>query len=137
MWGKSSPPWRRKDRLLSTLKKGSRALAALPGLHLLLDCPTLAHTQTSHCNIPLGRKTLQKLQGVRMTSTLVPPTQIGSDPSGGDSSSIHRDTLIYSQDTLRPRAVMHSSDSTTPFIQHTSPIYPASTTSFANSTPFT
>lgn len=79
---------------------------------------------------PVGREPPQLCCGC-------PPTRTGSDPPGAGSSSIQQDALIYSQDTLRPRVVMHSSDSTAPFIQHPSPIYPASTTSFANSTPFT
>lgn len=133
---KSGPPKWRKDRLPSMLK-GSQVATDSQVSTCSQIAPGWLTPRPPTTLFPKARRHSEELQQVRMTSTLAPSPPIGSDPSGSDSSSSRQDTLIYSQDTLRPRAVMHSSDSTTPFIQHTSPIYPASTTSFANSTPFT
>lgn len=110
-----------------------------PVAHTDSGNPGLAAAKASHRPYRLGRKTLR--QPPREQNPLVPAD--GASLVDGVRALwwwqliYPTGTLIYSQDTLRPRAVMHSSDSTTPFIQHPSPIYPASTTSFADCTPFT
>lgn len=117
---------RSKSRALSVL--GSCAPWPLPyyapAARTDLGNPGLAAAKVSCSLDHLSQKMLQEPPGEQNNLVLalrVPPLWTGSELFGGGSSSIQQDTLIYSQDTLRPQAVMHSSDNTTPFIQHTSP----------------